>query len=73
MMSVIAVGNQIDCTHRPSKYLYSHIQQTSAKSTTVLSKYRKVEHERCNEYNYTYSYVVVIILLHVGHKLVGYE
>ena len=31
LMSVIAVGNQIDCTHRPSKYLYSHIQQTSAR------------------------------------------
>ena len=30
-MSVIAVGNQIDCTHRPSKCLYSHIQQTSAR------------------------------------------
>ena len=31
LMSVIAVGNQTDCTHRPSKYLYSHIQQTSAR------------------------------------------
>ena len=31
LMSVIAVGNQIDCTHRPAKCLYSHIQQTSAR------------------------------------------
>ena len=71
-MSVIAVGNQIDCTHRPSKYLYSHIQQTSAR---VPKCYQSIERwNRSDVMNIIiHNYVVIIILLHVGHKLVGYE
>ena len=70
-MSVIAVGNQIDCTHRPSKYLYSHIQQTSAR---VPKYYQSTETgNRSDVMNIFYTYVVIIILLHVGHKLAGYE
>ena len=61
-MSVIAVGNQIDCTHRPSKCLYCHIQQTSlfSKITKVLSKYRMGEQEQCNN-NYIQSFAIIIL------------
>ena len=68
-MSVIAVGNQIDCTHRPSKYLYSHIQQTSARVPKCFQST-----ERGNRsYVIIYTYVVITILLHLGHKHAGYE
>ena len=59
-MSVIAVGNQIDCTHRPSKFLYSHIQQTSAR---VPKCFQNIERRNM-------SYVIIVIRCNysVGHK-----
>ena len=53
LMSVIAVGNQIDCTHRPSKCLYSHIQQTSA---SVPKCYQNTERRNM-------SYVIIYTVI----------